>query len=467
MRDVAVVQAEIGGLLAEMTGQNGYTVAQLREQPLGTLALQGGSSPFAPFALYTLRSWHDDFKQHKDRYPCGVPLLDYSGSPLAVWSLTGEGAAYTLSSLAGRLSNAPAPPSSYGVLSQLHRSELFPDWKAGTLQQMPLTTFAATVLYHLGRHIKNDHLPANALHPLHVFQFPVFAWRPADADGNSTGEKVPLCLPLATHVASDAPATAGDIRMWGGQGCVRYRSLCLGHSNGDKPLWMPVHMLVLLLVEGPWKLDPALAALKASDPERLGGKTVRQIYKMGIETLHCGACQTPATSHCISRRCLAYGCKARNHEQAVQYVRSCRGKRGPDGKFRASVYGVFDASKLVNKWGKEQRNAWLQKERGSSGAGSRQYPTEAARRKLRDLWLERKRMLLQQLREDMAASEQARAREARTAAALFAGTAFQPPTMAPPLVGAAAQALLSLSQGVESPAVAAEVLASLRASADV
>ncbi len=262
--------------------------------------------------MITLKTYEGDLKE----YPPGVPFLDYAAGPRPWWAFN-DGGDETLLALQKKLNGSRQQKYlKDNILISIHESTLLTTQPTGNIQSTQVRDFATAVLLHLAKHVCASHMPVNCRDWLDIFQYPIVAWRLVPKAGGGEGhdkEKVKVCL----HVGlkhSRGEYKAGDILEYGHE--KRYRQLVLGFDKNNNWVAQPVHALINILRDGPWKLDANKDALMVRE-----GLSRRELGGVNrIECMHLHGCQASGSCHCIGPFCTTYGSRSRNKAMAREYA---------------------------------------------------------------------------------------------------------------------------------------------------
>jgi len=296
----------------------------------GVVRVHGNVSP--PFSPLTLRTWEADVSE----YPPGVPFLDYKVQE-EWWALEGEGSAWSLKQLADTVASEETLLLRPKLLSAVHLATLFVQGPMN-FQNMALPAFTETLMEHLAKEcIAPQHLPVNALCAKDVFMHPIKAWRAGDS------KEAWVCLKVKMHheARGGGGYKLGHVSEFGNS--RNYRQLLLGQAVDGEHVWMPLHMLLVLLRDGPYSM--LTSALEAREPWLQDVKGwMREVQ---VDCMHLGACQAAKSANCIGPYCLAYGTRKLNKEMADQYRKTCGHKRPRGSRLFQRSPWVAEARSLL------------------------------------------------------------------------------------------------------------------------
>jgi hypothetical protein len=189
-----------------------------------------------------------------------------------------------------------------------------------------------------------------------MFLYPIFAWRLVEVGVKMfTKKKVKVCLQPTIFKGGD---NAGDILPYGHRS--NYRKLMLGLTDKPKSLevFQPLHVLILILKQGPWVCEANLEGLRGRE-----GLSQEQLQPANIECIHVNACQHHNSAHCIGPFCVQYASIKKNAVMARQHKRTMGSRRAlPSQPKLTPAPFVAVAHSLANKPsmdGFAERQKWL------------------------------------------------------------------------------------------------------------
>jgi hypothetical protein len=312
---------------------------------------------YAMFCRLTLKAWQEDIK----RYPPGVPFLYYAAGA-AVWWALNAGCDVTLKELQAQLMRDTVkgylPPE---IFSKIHSSTLLTTKPTGLIQNSTVEDLIKAVLMHLAHNICASHMPVNCKDLMDIFFYPIVAWRLAGVDEDGTPRKVMVrvCLHVKLKHERGVAVKAGDILQYGHT--KRYRQIVLGFDAKNKAVAEPIHVLMNILKDGPWKLEENKSALMARE-KRL---KKHQLKAPRIHCIHLFACQAPGSCHCIGPFCTEYGTRGRNKHMACLYASTVGLRNRQQQKGFAPLPYVTDARNLAMRGpAHRERAEWLAGQQG-------------------------------------------------------------------------------------------------------